>query len=123
MFDVLRDGESRRVGWGADQAGRYRAREYFEELKEREQLKFDALFHRMADTGRIRSRERFAKEPDGIYCFKNHGKRIACFLHGRDVVLISGFAKKTDQSTRSRRHLETAARLRKEYLKLSVKEV
>ena len=77
----------------------------------------------MAETGKIRSKERFAKEPDGIYCFKNHGRRIACFFEGRDVVLIDGFGKKTNQSKRSRRRLETAARLRVEYLNENQKEV
>lgn len=116
MFDVFRDGPSRRVLWGADPAGRFRAREYFDELAAGERAKFEALFRQMAEVGRIRSKERFTREPDGIYCFKNHGKRIACFFDGRDVVLIFGFDKKTDQSTRSRRHLDTAARLRARYL-------
>lgn len=117
MLDVLRDGPSRRLVWGADPSGHYRAREYFEKLKRADQAKFDALFRRLAETGRIKNKEKFVKEPDGIYCFKCHSKRIACFFDGRDVVLIDGFGKKTGQSTRSRRRLATAARLRAQYLR------
>lgn len=116
MFDVLRDGASRRLVWGADGSGRYRAREYFEGLEDREQAKFEPLFRRLAETGKITNRERFIKEPDGIYCFKNHAKRIACFFDELDVVLIDGFGKKTTNSKRSRRRLATAAKLRRQYL-------
>jgi Phage derived protein Gp49-like (DUF891) len=116
MSDVLRDGACRRVVWGADASGRYRAREFFEALKVAEQARFEALFRRLADTGKIKDKRKFVKEPSGIYCFKCHGKRIACFFDGRDVVLIDGFGKKTNQSKRSRRRLETAAKLRMQYL-------
>ena len=116
MSDVLRDGASRRLLWGADASGRYRAREYFEGLREGDRIRFDSLFRRLAETGSIKRKEQFVMEPDGIWCFKLHGKRIACFFDGRDVVLIEGFGKKTDQSKRSRRRLKTAARLRQEYL-------
>lgn len=116
MIDVLRDGSSRRIVWGADSSGRFRAREYFEELPEREQAKFEPLFRRFAEMGRIQNRERFIKEPEGIYCFKTHARRIACFDHERDLVLIYGFTKKATRSKRSARNLELAARLRREYL-------
>jgi hypothetical protein len=116
MSDVLRDGASRKLLWGADPSGRRRAREYFEELELADQAKFEALFRLLAETGRIKNKEKFVKEPGGIYCFKCHAKRIACFFDGRDVVLIDGFGKKTRQSKRSRRRLETAARLRAQYL-------
>lgn len=116
MFDVLLDGPCRRLVWGTDPSGRFRAQEYFEELKEGDRAKFEALFRLLAETGRIKSKTRFVKEPNGIYCFKQHAMRIACFFDGRDVVLIHGFGKKTTQSKRSRRELATAARLRGQYL-------
>jgi len=116
MSDVLRDGTSRRLVWGADPSGRYRAREYFEGLGIGDRAKFEALFRRLAETGKIKNKEKFVKEPNGIYCFKCHAKRIACFFDGREVVLIDGFGKKTNQSKRSRRRLETAAKLREQYL-------
>jgi hypothetical protein len=116
MSDVLRDGASRRLLWGADSSGCYRAREYFEELEAADQAKFEPLFRALAETGKITNRERFVKEPDGIWCFKTHGRRLACFFIGRDVILIDGFGKKTTKSKRSRRKLETAAKLRDVYL-------
>lgn len=117
MLDVLLDGSSRRLVWGVDPSGSYRAREYFEELKDRDRAKFEALFRLLAETGQIRNKQRFVKEPGDIWCFKQHAKRIACFFDERDVVLIYGFGKKTDQSKRTRRELATAARLRVGYLK------
>jgi hypothetical protein len=117
MSDVVRDGASRKLVWGADTSGRYRAREYFESLGREERAKFEALFRRLADTGEIKDKTKFVKEPDGIYCFKWHSKRIACFFDGQEVVLIDGFGKKTNKSKRSRRRLQTAARLRAQYLK------
>ena len=116
MFDVLREGASRRLVWGADSSGRFRARDYFEKLDVREQAKFEPLFRRLADTGNITNKERFVKEPDGIWCLKTHARRLACFYDERDIVLIDGFGKKTTSSKRSRRHLKTAARLRVQYL-------
>lgn len=116
MFDVLREGASRRLVWGADSSGRFRARDYFEELDMRDRAKFEPLFERLAETGRISNKDRFVKEPDGIWCFKAHAKRLACFFDEQDVVVIYGFGKKTDNSRRSRRHLKTAAKLRAEYL-------
>lgn len=102
--------------WGSDPSGRFRARDYFEELDMRDRAKFEPLFERLAETGRISNKDRFVKEPGDIWCFKAHARRLACFFDARDVVLIYGFGKKTDNSKRSRRHLETAAKLRTEYL-------
>jgi hypothetical protein len=116
MFDVFRDGASRRLVWGADSSGTYRAQKYFEDLEARDQAKFEPLFRALAETGKISNKERFVKEPDGIYCLKCHAKRIACFFDGGDVVLIDGFGKKANNSRRSRRHLKTAAKLRRQYL-------
>lgn len=116
MSDVLREGASRRLLWGADPSGHFRAREYFEKLDGAERAKFEPLFQALAETGKITNRERFVKEPNGIWCFKTHGRRIACFFIGRDVVLIDGFGKKANNSKRSRRRLETAGKLRTGYL-------
>jgi phage-related protein len=123
MSDVLRDGASRKLVWGADSSGNYRARDYFEGLDDKERAKFEPLFNALAETGKITNRERFTKEPNDIWCFKTHGRRLACFFLGRVVVLIHGFGKKTDRSRRSRRELETAAKLRRAYLDEHAKEV
>ncbi|HWM54306.1 MAG TPA: type II toxin-antitoxin system RelE/ParE family toxin [Solirubrobacterales bacterium] len=116
MFDVLLEGGSRRLVWGADSSGRFRAREYFDDLKDPDRAKFEASFRMLAETGHIKSKERFVKEPGGIWCFKQHGMRIACLFDERDVVLIHGFGKKATKSKRSRRELETAAKLKDHYL-------
>jgi phage-related protein len=116
MLDVHREGRIWRLVWGANSSGRFRAREFFDGLDDADRAKFEALFRRLADSGEIKSKERFVKETGGIWCFKQHGLRIACFFDEGDVVLIHGFVKKTTRSKRSRRELETAARLRERYL-------
>jgi Phage derived protein Gp49-like (DUF891) len=116
MPDVHYEGRIWRLVWGVDSSGRYRAREFFCGLQGADRAKFEALFRRLADSGEIKNKERFVKEIGGIWCFKQHGQRIACLFDEGDVVLIHGFVKKTTRSKRSRRELETAARLRERYL-------
>jgi hypothetical protein len=114
--EVICEGASRRLVWGAIPGGRFRARDYFHDLPPTDRAKFEPLFRRLAAAGRITNKERFRKEPDDIFCLKSQSRRLACFDHGRDLVLIYGFTKKTERSRRSRRHLATAARLRRSFL-------
>lgn len=112
---VVRSGSCRRIVWGADGNGRYRAQEYFESLDIRLRAKFEPAFTAMAETGKIANPEKFAFEGDGLFCFKIHKHRLACFNDGRDVVIISGFTKKDDRSKKSARELEIAKGLRDDY--------
>ena len=43
--------------------------------------------------------------------------RLACFFDDGQIVIISGFEKKTRRDRRSKTKLETAVRLRDDYLK------
>lgn len=113
---VVRDGSSRRIVWGADGNGRYRAKEYFEALDIQQRAKFEPAFTAMAETGKITNPEKFNSEGDGLFCFKIHKHRLACFYDGRDVVIISGFEKKDDRSKRSSRELTIAKGLRGDYV-------
>ena len=64
---VVRDGCSRRILWGPDGNGRYRAKEYFEALDIRQRAKFEPAFTAMAETGKITNPEKFNFEGDGLF--------------------------------------------------------
>ena len=115
-FLVLRNGAKKRLVWGGDENGHYRAKEFFEHLDAREQAKFEPLFDRMANLGLIRNEEQFRNEGTNLYALKRGQRRILCFFDGRDVVLIDGFTKKSDRGRKHRRDLQTATRLRDRYL-------
>lgn len=114
--EVLRSGEARRLVWGADENGRMRAKEHFESLNAKDQKSFQSLFERMADTGSIKNIEKFRHEEKNLFVFKIFKQRLACFFDGSDVVLISGFTKKSDKSKRGAREISTAAGLRDAYM-------
>jgi hypothetical protein len=119
---VVRNGSSRRIVWGSDDNGRYRAKEYFEALDVRQRAKFEPAFTAMAETGKITNPEKFNFEGDGLFCFKIHKHRLACFSDGRDVVIISGFEKKDDRSKKSARELAIAKDLRNDYVQRKKKD-
>jgi len=122
MSYIVRDGSSRRLIWGADGSGRHRAKEYFDGLGVRDRAKFEPAFSAMAETGKITNREKFNFEGDGLYCFKIHKHRLACFFESRDVVIISGFEKKDDRSRKHSRQLDIAKELRDDYLQRTKSE-
>jgi hypothetical protein len=115
MMPIL-SGENADLAWVAGSSGRFRGREYFDELNANEKAKFDALFRRMAATGTIRNEELFRKESDQIYCFKRGPHRLVCFREGKTLMLVHGFCKKSNRGTRVRREIETAERIRTEHL-------
>lgn len=119
---VVRDGGKRRIIWGPDGNGRLRAKEYFEALDIRQRAKFEPAFTAMAETGKITNQEKFNFEGDGLFCFKIHKHRLACFNDGRDLVIISGFDKKDDRSKRSSRELAAAKELRDDYVQRKKRE-
>lgn len=110
-------GKKRTIVWGEDSSGRHRAKEYFDELDDPDQAKFEPLFNRLSTDGYITNKTRFTKEIDGIFCLKSGQHRLACFFDGDRVVIISGFEKKTMRDRRSVRNLETAVGLKDDYLK------
>lgn len=110
-------GKKRSIVWGADSLGRYRGKEYFDKLDIGDQAKFVPLFNHLSNELRIHNDTRFKKEIDGIYCFKSGRHRLACFFDDGQIVIISGFEKKTRRDRRSKTKLEVAVRLKDAYLK------
>ena len=64
---IASSGEWGRVVWAADNSGKSPARDFFLQLDERDRAKIQAVFNRLADHGKVNSRERFKKldECDG----------------------------------------------------------
>jgi hypothetical protein len=108
--------------WVPDSSGRFRAKDYFDNLNASDRAKFQVLFERMQTVREIRNIEHFRKEPGNISCFKRGQHRLACFRQGNDLMLVNGFRKKNDKDKRSKRHIETAERIRTEYLDQHAKE-
>lgn len=103
--------------WAAGASDRLRAKDYYDNLDVRDRAKFDALFEFMAEEGTIRNQGRFRKEhATEISCFKSGQHRLACFREGNRLMLVHGFRKKTNKDKRLKRELETAERIRTEYL-------
>lgn len=119
--ELLLDGLARRLVWGADGSGKRRAQDFFEDLSQADQAKFDTWFERVANTQQVRNEEKFRSEGDKLFAFKIHKRRIMCFYYEGDLVLISGFSKKTDSDKRSAREISTAAALRDDYIKRNEK--
>lgn len=113
---LISSGRACALWWVADASGRFRAREYYDDLEESERAKFQVLFERMAEFGVIRNPEHFRRKEGDIGCFKRGQHRLACFRDGSDVMLVHGFRKKSDKDKRLKRHIETAERIRGEYL-------
>jgi hypothetical protein len=112
-------GTKTNLAWAAGASGRFRGKEYFDKLDERDQARFDALFRRMATTGEIRNEELFRHEFDDIYCFKRGQHRLACYREGKTLMLIHGFRKKSDKGVRHKREIETAVRISNEHRRLT----
>jgi hypothetical protein len=102
--------------WWVEDSHKFRAKEYFDKLKDKDRARFDVLFERMAENGEIKNIEQFRKEAGNIYCFKRDQHRLACFREGRALMLVHGFRKKSDKDKRLKRHIEIAERIRTEYL-------
>jgi hypothetical protein len=103
--------------WVDDASGHHRAKVYFDKkLTPRERAKFEALFKRLAEHGRIGNSEQFTKESTEIWCFKRGKLRITCFKEGSDWLLASGFKKKDNWDKRQKREIKTAETIRTDYL-------
>jgi hypothetical protein len=113
----IRAGSSRSIWWADDASGHHRAKDYFDKkLTPPERAKFQALFNRLADHGRIQNQEQFTKETEHIWCFKRGKHRITCFLEGTDWLLLTGFKKKDNWDKRHKREIEAAERTRTSHL-------
>jgi hypothetical protein len=113
---VFAEGSYRPILWGADARGRHHGKNFYDELPDKDRAKVAALFLRLANNARFHNQTRFTKEAENIYCFKSGQLRFPCFLHGRAIVIVSGFRKKTNWDKRLKREMKKAERLREEHL-------
>jgi hypothetical protein len=110
-------GLARDLWWVADESGRFRAKDYFdEELSDVERRRFRVAFEQMAEAGAIVNEERYRKEGPNLASFKAGKHRLLCFRDGRDVMLVAAFRKKSDKDKRLARVIKTAERIRDAYL-------
>lgn len=111
------EGAKRRLYWIADDAGAFRAKTYYDDLDPKVRARFHALFNRMATHGHIHNATKFRQLSQHMAYFKVRQHRLTCFEDDQgNLLLITGFIKKTDKDTRYRRHIETAEGLRDRYL-------
>jgi phage-related protein len=88
--------------------------EFLADLTKDERRKFDVLFERLGDHGRISNSEHFKKleGTDGLWEFKRHQLRLFCFYGpNRTVYLLYGLRKKKDK------HSATDVRRAEQYKK------
>jgi hypothetical protein len=81
--------------------------EFLDALTKSERTKFDVLFERLGDQGRISNPEHFKKldGTDGLWEFKRHQLRIFCFYApNRIVYLLYGLRKKKDKHAKADIH-------------------
>ena len=81
--------------WYVNSNGESEAKDYFENLQEKQQLKFLFLVKRIGDFGKISNKEKFRNEGDKIYAFKPQPDRFLCFFfNGKKIIVTNGFLKK-----------------------------
>lgn len=108
---LLRDGEVRRLVWGADSTGTFRAKDYFDSLDMPTQIRFLPWFDRLADTGLIRNCEVFRPAGEDLHGFQVGRHRLLCFFDATDVVLVHGFLEKGRAAARGKQ-VALASRIR-----------
>jgi phage-related protein len=88
------DGELKIVEWYFDDRGKMPAQKYWENLEKSEKEKAARLFRYMAQEGKIKNKEKFVHEGDGIYAFKPSKDRFFCFFFGDGKVVVTNAYKK-----------------------------
>jgi hypothetical protein len=114
----LATGASRRLLWGADATGTFRAMNYYENLTLPEQAPFAACWDRFMATGTVRNDHRLDLLDDGLYLFRSPLHRLVGFADRRDVILIDAFSRRDFPGRRPKERLEESRRLRHDHLAL-----
>jgi hypothetical protein len=71
------------------------AEEFYETVSVPDQARLVALFHRLAETGKIFDRTKFKQVEGDIFGFKTKsGVRISCYQQNRVWYLLHGFNKR-----------------------------
>ena len=109
-------GDEFTIEWYFDSIGKSPALEYYNKLPNHQKAKLEFLFRMLADTGKIRSEEKFRNEGNQIYAFKPMPERFLCFFY-RDakVIVTNAFEKKQDKMPP--REKEKALKLKDDYIK------
>lgn len=113
---VAYKGDEFTIEWYFDPKGKSPALEYYKELPLHQKAKLEFLFRMLADTGKIRSEEKFRHEGDQIYAFKPMPDRFLCFFYrGSKLIVTNAFEKKQDKMPP--REKEKALKLKDDYIK------
>lgn len=109
-------GSAFKLEWYIDSNGESEAKEYFETLSEKQQLRFLYLVKRIGDFGTITDKELFRNEGDKIYAFKPQPERFLCFFFtGQKIIITNAFQKK--QQKLPTQEKEKALKYMKDYIK------
>lgn len=93
---IVFNGKKFIIEWYFDPKGQSAAQEYFEALRDDEQIKALGLFELMGNIGEIKNKTKFNNEGDKIYAFKPQPHRFLCFFFsGGKIIVTNAFHKKT----------------------------
>jgi len=113
---IAYEGEEFTIEWYFNSAGKSAALEYYEELSSGQKEKLYYLFYMLADTGKIRSEEKFRNEGDQVYAFKPMPDRFLCFFYqGAKVIVTNAYEKKMDKMPP--REKQKALKAKEDYIK------
>lgn len=86
------------VEWYFNQAGKSKAREYYDKLPEDRKRKAINIFRLMTEYGQVMDDTKFRYEGDGIYAFKPQPDRFLCFFFkDKKIVITNAFVKKAQK--------------------------
>ena len=109
-------GSAFELEWYIDSNGESEAKEYFEALPEKQQLRFLYLVKRIGDFGKITNKELFRNEGNKIYALKPQPDRFLCFFfRGQKIIVTNAFQKK--QQKLPTKEKEKAVKYMKDYIK------
>ena len=98
MNFILYSGKYYTVEFYFDDRSKSQAFDYFDKLSNEQKKKFLNLVYMIADSGMIRSKEKFRNEGDQIYAFKPKPDRFLCFFYkGKKIIITNAFEKKSDK--------------------------
>ena len=104
------------IEWYYDDRGKSPAYEYYQDLSTKQRDKLVFLFDVLANTGKIRSEEKFRFEGDQIFAFKPTPDRFLCFFYeGGKLIVTNAFEKKADKMPP--REKQKALKLKVDYTK------
>ena len=109
-------GEIFTIEWYYNDRGKSAAYEYYLDLSIKQRDKLIFLFDVLANTGKIRSEEKFRFEGDQIFAFKPSPDRFLCFFYeGAKLIVTNAFEKKADKLPP--REKQRALKLKVDYIK------